>query len=301
MPRDRPRAGGQRVRIVQISDIHVGSGLFRPELLEAAIEETNALGPDLVAIAGDLTMEGYRWEFEEARGYLDRLECENVVVVPGNHDAKNVGYRHFEDFFGLREGAVTVSITEGEAKVVAIDSTKPDLDEGEVGREHYAWIDSEFRNWDRGPKIVIVHHHILAVPGTGRDVNNLRDAGDVMAIFRELKVDMVLSGHRHVPYVWSISGVRIVHSGTASSLRVRGTMPPSYTVIEFDEEGVRIPLKQPAKGKDGEDPLASFSRQAVTSSQFHPDPGRFVLYDQLPFLSPDIDSTPPASAGGSPL
>src|SRR3712207_1122710 len=184
MPRDRPRAGGQRVRIVQISDIHVGSGLFRPELLEAAIEETNALGPDLVAIAGDLTMEGYRWEFEEARGYLDRLECENVVVVPGNHDAKNVGYRHFEDFFGLREGAVTVSISEGEAKVVALDSTKPDLDEGEIGREHYSWIDSEFRNWDRGPKIVVVHHHILAVPGTGRDVNNLRDAGDVMAIFR---------------------------------------------------------------------------------------------------------------------
>ncbi len=230
------------MKIVQMSDIHVGSGLFRPELLEAALEETNALEPDLVAVAGDLTMEGYRWEFEKAKEYLDRLECPNVVVVPGNHDAKNVGYRHFEEFFGLREGTATVPFHDGEAKVVALDSTKPDLDEGEIGREHYAWIDSEFRSWDRGPKIVIVHHHILAVPGTGRDVNNLRDAGDVMAIFRELKVDMVLSGHRHVPYVWSISGVRIVHSGTASSMRVRGTMPPSYNVIEFDVEIVRIML-----------------------------------------------------------
>jgi 3',5'-cyclic-AMP phosphodiesterase len=294
------------VRIVQISDIHVGSGLFRPELLEAAIEETNALEPNLVAIAGDLTMEGYRWEFREAKDYLDRLECENVVVVPGNHDAKNVGYRHFEDFFGLREGAVTVDIPEGEAKIVALDSTKPDLDEGEVGREHYAWIDSEFRNWNRGPKIVIVHHHILAVPGTGRDVNNLRDAGDVMAIFRELKVDMVLSGHRHVPYVWSISGVRIVHSGTASSMRVRGTMPPSYNVIELDEESVRVTLKQPGKGKEGEDPLASFSRQPVTTSEFYPDFERFVLYDRLPFLSASPNKPPwegePADpdAGGGP-
>ena len=52
------------MRIVQISDIHVGSGLFRPELLDAAIEETNALEPDLVAIAGDHTMEGSRGEFE---------------------------------------------------------------------------------------------------------------------------------------------------------------------------------------------------------------------------------------------
>jgi 3',5'-cyclic-AMP phosphodiesterase len=277
------------VRIVQISDIHVGSGLFRPELLDAAIEETNALEPDLVAIVGDLTMEGYRWEFEEAKGYLDRLECQNVVVVPGNHDAKNVGYRHFEEFFGLREGAVTVNVPEGEAKIVALDSTKPDLDEGEVGREHYAWIDSEFRNWERGPKIVIVHHHILAVPGTGRDVNNLRDAGDVMAIFRELKVDMVLSGHRHVPYVWSISGVRVVHSGTASSMRVRGTMPPSYNVIEIDDQSVRITLKQPAKGKEGEDPLASFARAPVSTSEFYPDFERFVLYDRLPFIKLPTD------------
>jgi len=219
-------------------------------------------------------------------------------VVPGNHDAKNVGYRHFEEFFGLREGTATVPLHDGEARVVALDSTKPDLDEGEVGREHYAWIDSEFRGWNRGPKIVIVHHHILAVPGTGRDVNNLRDAGDVMAIFRELKVDMVLSGHRHVPYVWSISGVRIVHSGTVSSMRVRGTMPPSYNIIEFDEEEVRVTLKQPGKGKEGEDPLASFARTPVTTSKFYPDFERFVLYDWLPFIKVPPDTpAPPASAG----
>ncbi len=265
-----------------MSDIHVGSGLFRQELLDAAIEETNELGPDLVAIAGDLTMEGYRWEFEEAKAYLDRIVCPNVVVIPGNHDAKNVGYRHFEEFFGMREGTVTVRVPEGEAKVVAIDSTKPDLDEGEVGREHYAWLDSEFRGWDRGPKILVIHHHILAVPGTGRDVNILRDAGDVMAILRELEVDMVLSGHRHVPYVWSISGVRIVHSGTASSMRVRGTMPPSYNVIEFDSEKVMITLREPGKG-EGE-PLASFSREPVTTSEFYPEFNRFVSYDMLPFL-----------------
>src|SRR5215210_6903602 len=136
------------MRIVQLSDIHTGTPLFRPDFLEAAIEETNDLEPDLVAVAGDLTTEGYRWEFEEAKGYLDRIECENIVVIMGNHDAKNVGYRHFEEFFGMRERAVTVPVPEGEAKVVSLDSTKPDLDEGEVGREHYAWLDSEFRGWD---------------------------------------------------------------------------------------------------------------------------------------------------------
>jgi len=80
------------MKIVQISDIHVEAGLFRLDLLWSATEETNELEPDLVVVAGDLTTEGYRWEFEEARGYLDGMECPNVVVAIGNHDARNAGY-----------------------------------------------------------------------------------------------------------------------------------------------------------------------------------------------------------------
>ena len=262
-----------------MSDLHVGAGLFRPELLDAAIRETNELAPDLVVIAGDLTMEGYRGEFAECKRYLDALTCEHVVATMGNHDARNVGYRHFEDFFGARDSVTTLTVDDGRAKVVAIDSTTPDLDEGEVGREQYGWLDAELRGWTQGPRIVVIHHHILAVPGTGRDVNNLRDAGDVMAILRELEVDLVLSGHRHVPYVWSISGVRVVHSGTVSTLRVRGTMPPSYNLIDLDADEVRITMRHPGKGAEGEEPLARFAREVASTSHFYPELKRFVRYD----------------------
>jgi len=274
------------VKIVQMSDLHVGAGLFRPELLRAAVQESNQLAPDLVVVAGDLTMEGYRGEFEDCKRFLDELECAHVVVTMGNHDARNVGYRHFEDFFGQRDSVTVLSVSEGAAKVVAIDTTKPDLDEGEVGREHYGWLDAELRGWTQGPRIVVIHHHILAVPGTGRDVNNLRDAGDVMAILREVGVELVLSGHRHVPYVWSISGVRVVHSGTVSTLRVRGTMPPSYNVIELDADEVRITLRQPGEGKEGQEPLARFARRPVTTSEMYPELERFVRYAASPFPSP---------------
>jgi Icc protein len=284
-----------------MSDLHVGEGLFRPELLSAAIEETNELAPDLVVIAGDLTMEGYRGEFERCRRFLDELACANVVVTMGNHDARNVGYRHFEDVFGSRDSVTTVDVPEGRARVVAIDSTKPDLDEGEVGRELYGWLDASLRGWNDGPRILVIHHHILAVPGTGRDVNNLRDAGDVMAILRELEVDLVLSGHRHVPYVWSISGVRVVHSGTVSTLRVRGTMPPSYNVIEIDEDDVRIAMQQPGKGPQGREPLAHFARRPVTTSEFHPPLERFVRYDASdPHGGPASAPAPASAAAGSP-
>ena len=86
-----------------MSDLHVGEGLFRGELLRAAIEETNELRADVVVVAGDLTMEGYRGGFEQCRRFLDELACPNVVVTMGNHDARNVGCRHFEDFFGARD------------------------------------------------------------------------------------------------------------------------------------------------------------------------------------------------------
>lgn len=267
------------MRIVQMSDIHVGSGMHDPKLISAAVEETNALEPDLVAIAGDLTETGHRWEFEEAKGYLDRLTCPNVMVVMGNKDAKNVGLRHFKSLIGPRERSFTVTVPEGEAKVVGLDSTRTDLDEGEVGADSYPWLDSELRGWDRGPKIVVLHHHLMAVPGTGLDSGILLDAGDVMAILQDLEVDLVLAAHRHVPYLWSISGVRVVHSGTVSSFQVRGLIPPSYNVIDFGPEEVTVTLQRPGEGKSGADRLASFARRPAKSSRLYPDLEWFVSYD----------------------
>ena len=58
---------------------------------------------------------------------------------------------------------------------------------------------------------------------------------------------------------------------------------------EIDGQSVRITLKQPAKGKEGEDPLASFARAPVSTSEFYPDFERFVLYDRLPFIKLPTD------------
>jgi 3',5'-cyclic-AMP phosphodiesterase len=56
----------------------------------------------------------------------------------------------------------------------------------------------------------------------GRERNQVLDAGDVLSLLRQCGVDLVLSGHRHVPYVWPIAGMLLVHSGTVSTLRTRG-------------------------------------------------------------------------------
>src|SRR3954471_13354025 len=90
------------IRIAHLSDLHCGSPHFQADLLERAIEEINELRPDAAVISGDLTTDGAERECRMAREFVDRTECEDLIVVPVNHDSRNVGYIHFEEMFGPR-------------------------------------------------------------------------------------------------------------------------------------------------------------------------------------------------------
>ena len=56
-----------KFRIIQLSDLHCGDSRFDKALVDNALEEINSKRPDLVVIPGDLTADGYRDQFEEAR------------------------------------------------------------------------------------------------------------------------------------------------------------------------------------------------------------------------------------------
>jgi Icc protein len=235
------------VLIAQISDVHVGGARYHQDLLRIAIDEINAAGPDIVVVAGDLTDDGYPDQYPDAKKQLEAIDCKHLVLVPGNHDARNVGYLRFEDTFGTRDKRLRLQVDELEIALVAVDTSKPDLDEGEVGREHYGWIEEGFA----GPadlRLFVCHHHLMPVPGTGRERNQVLDAGDVISLLRQLSVDLVLSGHRHVPYVWPVAGMFIVHSGTVSTLRTRGFPHPAYNLIRI--EGGRIAVELCIPGSD---------------------------------------------------
>jgi 3',5'-cyclic AMP phosphodiesterase CpdA len=232
------------VLIAQISDVHVGAGRYREELLHTAIEEINAARPDLVVIAGDLTDDGWPDQYPLAARELGALACRDVVRVPGNHDARNVGYLVFEDTFGTRDSRRRLECGGLDVALVAVDSSKPDIDEGEIGREHYPWIEEGFTG-DADLRVFVCHHHLVPVPGTGRERNQVLDAGDVLSLLRRCGVDLVLSGHRHVPYVWPIAGMLLVHSGTVSTLRTRGFPHPAYNLITVEAGRITVELCVP--------------------------------------------------------
>jgi 3',5'-cyclic AMP phosphodiesterase CpdA len=254
--------GRSALTIAHISDIHCGGPDFVPNLLERAVNEINELEPDIVICSGDLTTFGFKHEYMQAKGYMDRLECKSVVVIPGNHDSRNVGYVHFEDMFGdrnsvLRHDGVTV---------VAVDSTEPDLDNGQIGRGRYRWIEEQFATSDaEGLRIFVLHHHLLPVPGTGRERNVVYDAGDCIECLQRAGVDLVLSGHKHVPYAWRLENLFVVNAGTVSSRRLRGKTRPCYNVIEITDRHVDVWRKYPFHG---EERIIQFSTETLAFEKY---------------------------------
>lgn len=234
-------------RIAQISDVHVGGALSLPaEDLDAILASLDRLEPDAVVVAGDLTTDGYDWEYEEAAAWLERIDFPKVVI-PGNHDARNVGYLQFERRIGTPYSRLRVDLDPVRAErlqapgvtIVGLDSSEPDLDEGRIGRDRYPWIREQFADAD-DLKIVAVHHHLVSIPGTGRERNIVQDAGDLLLTLLDLEVDVVLSGHKHVPFFWGLNGMLISNSGTAGTRRLRGLAPPSWNELRIDASTIKV-------------------------------------------------------------
>lgn len=234
------------LRIAQVSDIHCGTVTFDGELMRSVIDRVNDLRPDVVVVGGDLTADGYEWEFEEAGRWLRRVDAP-MVVVPGNHDARNVGDLHFRRLFGDRFSRHRQAFDPARAErlqasgltVVAVDSSEPDLNAGHIGRERYEWIRAQFDEPDDF-KVFVLHHHLVSIPGTGRERNIITDAGDLLELLTELNLDVALSGHKHVPYFWGVNGMLLCSSGTASTRRVRGLTPPSWNELQVDASTIKV-------------------------------------------------------------
>ncbi len=223
--------------IVQISDIHVGEAEFVPSLLTRCVDEINELKPDIVIVTGDLTGMGYRREYETVKNYLSPIKCKNIIIQPGNHDSRNVGYIHFEDLIGQRYS----SFKKDNIIIVAADSSEPDLDNGQIGREYYKWIKNEFSSSESHEyKIFAMHHHLIPVPQTGRERNIVNDAGDVLEVLVDSGADIVLCGHKHVPYIWRVEDMYIITAGTVSCLRLRGKIEPNYNIIYIKEDKIDV-------------------------------------------------------------
>lgn len=68
------------------------------------IKQVTNENPDLIVLSGDLTTQGYVNEYNDAAIFVDELKSiTDTHVIPGNHDARNVGMLHFKKLIGERK------------------------------------------------------------------------------------------------------------------------------------------------------------------------------------------------------
>ena len=233
-------------RIAHIWDLHCGGTYFEPNLLERAISEVN----ELRSRHGDLHRrpDDVRLQARVPDGPLvprsDPLRL--VRRDPREPRRPERRLRPLRGPFGERSSVLR---KDGVA-VVAVDSTEPDLDHGQIGRGRYGWIEEQFAAEPSHLRIFVLHHHLLPVPGTGRERNVVYDAGDALECLLRSGVHLVLSGHKHVPYAWRLENLFVVNTGTVSSLRLRGNTRPCYNVIEVNGHHVSISRRHPFHGEE---------------------------------------------------
>lgn len=223
------------MKIIQISDLHISGSYVVKEWAEMLVERVNSINPDLLIISGDLTDDGHQYEYEKAVEFVGRFKSKNRFMVPGNHDARNEGYKLFEEYFGDR----FPSFENDQIYIQGFDSSAPDTDEGHIGRENYKRF-AAVKASSGKVKMIVLHHHVIPIPGTGREENVIWDAGDFLGLIIESGINLVLSGHRHLPWIWRLEHTYFITAGTPTSWRLKAHSHASFNMFDIDRDKVKM-------------------------------------------------------------
>jgi hypothetical protein len=176
-------AAHRDLRIVQISDLHIGNGM-EGDRLARMVERVNGLEPDLIALTGDLFDFDPRFVDEGARGLAGLRARLGVYAVLGNHDTYTGTERVVE---GLARHAPELRLLRGE--VVRVPELDPPF--------YVAGIDDPGRDWTgRGVELPELEALGEGLPDDGPALL-LVHRPELFAQASRLGFQVVLAGHTH--------------------------------------------------------------------------------------------------------
>ena len=237
-------------RIFHFSDIHFGKE-HKPAVA-GALEHALTNPRDLVLITGDITQKGYRREFAAAADWIKAMP-EPVFVTTGNHDVSYwdpiarifFPWERFETFVG--HPAVDHQYDAPGLSVRGVNTARgwqmrPNWSKGVIDLEQTRRAALALANAPEGAlKILACHHPLVEMIG-GPMTGEVKRGEAAARIFTDCGVDLIMTGHVHVPFALPITmGDRCsygVGAGTLS-LRERGA-PPGFNCVEWDDREVRV-------------------------------------------------------------
>lgn len=195
-------------RIVQISDIHVGSLLRRP-FTEHLVSRCNALDADIIAITGDLVDGSVHYYGEHVNPFAELRARDGVYFVTGNHDHFSGADRwvHKLESLGievLRNRRVTLARNGSSLELAGVDDISSRRTDAGGGHD----LPKALAGWDRSTPLVLLAHH-------PRTFEEAHEAG----------VHLQLSGHTHGGQLWPFGFmVRLQTRFVAGVYRARGSV-----------------------------------------------------------------------------
>ena len=237
-------------RILQFSDVHFG--VEHADACAAALAYAHATPRDLVLITGDITQQGLPDEFAAAGRWIRAMPDPTFVIV-GNHDVPywDVAARlfwpwrafetatghpaHDHQFLGpdlMVRGVVTARGWQARAN----------WSKGVIDLEQTRRAASHLRQAPVGAlRVLACHHPLVEMVGTPM-TGDVKRGDEAALIFAEAGVDLIVTGHVHVPFALPIDlsdrCSYAVGCGTLSH-RERGS-PPSFNQIDWDARTISV-------------------------------------------------------------
>jgi 3',5'-cyclic AMP phosphodiesterase CpdA len=219
-------------RLVHLSDLHFDR--VDPDVIEALVEHVHAIAPDVIAVSGDLTQRARRYQFDQARAFLDRLRAPQVVV-PGNHDVPlyDVLARAFRPLSKYRRHVsdnLRPVHADEELLVLGLDTTRSMSSSGGIHRDDLRHALDTIGSARPEAVKVVVCHHPFDVPAADAQSRRRRSADQTVDRLVDGGADVFLTGHLHVSATAHTTGRYsghsrssiVVEAGTATSTRTRG-------------------------------------------------------------------------------
>jgi 3',5'-cyclic-AMP phosphodiesterase len=242
--------------LVQISDVHLtASGSLPPgvrprdNLLRGLrVLEAADIRPDVFLLTGDLANDGDAACYDDLAVILAeaaRGSDASIIYLPGNHDDRDTFRRHLLGDAG--DGPVNQTHWRDGLRIIALDSTVPGEDGGDLAMQTLDYLRSELAVAAPDGTVVALHHPPIPSPIEPMSAMALRDPRRLRDAIAGSDVRIVLCGHNHHEALGMLAATPVwvcpaaaYRLDTASTQAFHGIPGTAFSRIDLADDGPRV-------------------------------------------------------------
>ena len=258
-----------QVSIVQMADLPTLGRGDGDQRLQQIIDEINIINPDLVLMTGDIAYGGSWDQYHRLLAAMEKVNAP-VIAAPGNHE-----YEGWAGYLTLL-GEPYHSVQYGNYQIIGLNSGHG---RDQLTEAQFRWLEDELNELEGRIPIVQLHHPIHHRPDLRGYVAN--HVADMVQVFKEMKVPIVLSGHWHGDAVydergndrrdtWDFPGIPyVVTTAAGADLREKYSSSPlhhGYRLIYLDK-GKLVSYTYDMDGDGDRDATSSIPMGKIRSTQ----------------------------------